>query len=135
MSFGTRLAETRRLKKLTQEQLGKGLGTDGKDVTKAVVSGWEQDQHSPRADQLRMMCERLDCSADFLLLGRSAAPSGLSPEMAELAEAAERLKTERWRDWTVNALRQAVKLAQEAEALESQADSSSQNANKRAGSM
>jgi transcriptional regulator with XRE-family HTH domain len=113
MSFGARLAETRRQKKLTQEQLGRGLGTDGKDVTKAVVSGWEQDQHSPRADQLRMICERLGCSADFLLLGVASSGS-LSPELSQLAAAIEQLSP-RWREWLLMNMREAVKLAREAD--------------------
>lgn len=112
MSFGTRLTQTRKAKGLTQDQLGKGLGTDGKDVGKAVVYGWEKDQHAPRADQLRMICERLDCSADYLLLGRTgiAAPS----EFSALAEEAEHLSP-KWREWVLMTLREAVKLALEAD--------------------
>ena len=69
MSFGARLTAARKKKKLTQAQVGKGLGTDGADAGKSVVYGWERQGHYPRADQLAMICERLDCSADELLTG------------------------------------------------------------------
>jgi transcriptional regulator with XRE-family HTH domain len=69
MTFGARLTEARKRKQLTQDGLGKGLGTDGKDASKAVVYGWEKDQHFPRVDQLALICERLGCSADYLLFG------------------------------------------------------------------
>jgi transcriptional regulator with XRE-family HTH domain len=84
MSFGTRLTEARKKKLLTQEGLGKGLGTDGKDASKAVVYGWEKDQHFPRVDQLAMICQRLEVSADYLLFG-TIAESALLPEVATVA--------------------------------------------------
>lgn len=85
MTFGQRLKLAREGKKLTQKQLGEGLGTDGKNCTKAVVSGWEQDKHMPRADQLALICTKLDASADQLLFGKVAG-LGLLPEVAELAQ-------------------------------------------------
>jgi transcriptional regulator with XRE-family HTH domain len=84
MTFGARLTAARKTKGLTQAELGKGLGTDGKDVSKAVVYGWEKDQHHPRVDQLELICQKLGCSADYLLLGQEAAP-GLSPESLAVA--------------------------------------------------
>src|SRR4051812_48117156 len=59
MTFGARLRECRKAKHLSQEQLGQGLGTDGKDCTKAVVSGWERGEHFPRVDQLILICQRI----------------------------------------------------------------------------
>lgn len=70
-SFGYRLKVARRAAGLTQAELGKGLGTDGVDVGKAVVSGWEQEQHFPRIDQLLLICRRLGVSADGLLFQQS----------------------------------------------------------------
>lgn len=84
MSFGSRLAEARKRKNLTQEALGRGLGTDGKDASKAVIYGWEKDQHHPRADQLAMLCSRLDVSADWLLLGKGS-ESALTREALDIA--------------------------------------------------
>lgn len=87
MGFGERLTAKRKAKGLTQDQLGRGLGTDGKDASKAVVYGWEKDQHAPRVDQLVLICERLDCSADFLLFGREQ--NSLSPEVLAFATEVE----------------------------------------------
>lgn len=91
MTFGTRLREKRKAKGLTQAQLGEGLGTDGSNVGKAVVYGWEKDQHSPRADQLAQMVERLDCSADYLLRGW-VAEADLSQDVASLARTIDGLE-------------------------------------------
>jgi transcriptional regulator with XRE-family HTH domain len=109
MTFGARLAELRKLKRLTQDQLGKGLGTDGKDVGKAVVYGWEKDQHSPRADQLAMICERLGTSADYLLFGRVAEAS-LLPEVSRLASDINQLPSGQ-RELVLMTVRNAVALA------------------------
>ena len=84
MTFGSHLRTAREAKKLSQEQLGKGLGTDGADASKSVVYGWEKGQHFPRVDQLILICNKLGCSADCLLFGADA-PAKLSPESAQLA--------------------------------------------------
>lgn len=81
MEFGARLAKARKNKGLSMEALGEGLGTDGKDVTKQTVWGWEDGRHFPKTDQLFEICRRLNCSADYLLFGTEAA---LSPAAAEL---------------------------------------------------
>jgi transcriptional regulator with XRE-family HTH domain len=83
-SFGERLRAARQRRGLTQQDLGKGLATDGLDASKSVVYGWEKNQHHPRADQLALICSRLACSADWLLLGIDTGAK-LSPEAAELA--------------------------------------------------
>lgn len=84
MSFGKRLAEVRKGLGLTQEALGKGLATGGEDASKSVVYGWEKDQHYPRVDQLVLICEKLKCSADYLLFGKEAT-GALTPEVAQIA--------------------------------------------------
>ena len=61
-----------KLRGMAQTELGKGLGTDGADVGRQVVYGWEKDQHYPRVDQLILICEKLSCSADYLLFGAGA---------------------------------------------------------------
>lgn len=85
MSFGKRLREARELKDLTQEEVGRGLGTDGKDVSKSVVYGWEKGQHHPRVDQLMLICERLGQDAEWLLFGRRTT-ARISEESAQLAQ-------------------------------------------------
>lgn len=69
MGFGHRLAAIRKDRKMTQADLGVGLGTDGADVGKQVVYGWEKEQHYPRVDQLILICQKLNISADYLLFG------------------------------------------------------------------
>lgn len=91
MGFGARLREKRKEKGLTQEQVGEGLGTDGKDVGKAVVYGWEKEQHFPRVDQLATLCERHQWSADYLLLGKASA-SDLSSAVAQVAAELNKLQ-------------------------------------------
>lgn len=71
-TLGERLARLRRAAGLTQEQVGVGLGADGRDLGKGAVSCWEQNVSQPSARQVRQLCERLGVSADYLL--------GLLPE-------------------------------------------------------
>lgn len=111
MSFGARLTAKRKEKNLTQEGLGKGLGTDGKDASKAVVYGWEKDQHFPRTDQLELICAKLNCSADYLLFGKEAEAT-LTPEVAMAAAAIEALPTPE-RDRVLRLVRQLLELAEE----------------------
>jgi len=82
MSFGERLAAARQKKKMTQTELGKGLGTDGADAGKQVIYGWEKNQHYPRVDQLMLICKKLDVSADFLLFGEESSSRFLMAEAA-----------------------------------------------------
>lgn len=106
VTFGQRLAERRKEKRMSQTDLGKGLGTDGKDCSKAVVSGWEKDQHHPRADQLAKICQALSTSADYLLFGM---PAELSGEVASLASEIDAFKG-KTRDRVLELVRQAVAL-------------------------
>lgn len=112
MSFGARLKEARKRKGLTQEGLGKGLGTDGKDASKAVVHGWEKGDHFPRVDQLEMICDRLDVSADFLLYGK-VKQSDLPAEIAELASSIGMLPPN-LRDDVLGGVRSILDLARQA---------------------
>lgn len=67
ITFGSRLAAKRRAAGLTQEELGRGLAPDGGDLSKAAVSAWESDRNQPTAAQLRLICQRLNASANDLL--------------------------------------------------------------------
>lgn len=113
MKFGDRLRTRREEKKLTQDQLGKGLSTGGDDASKSVVLGWEKNRHFPRADQLAMICERLDCSADYLLFGRTT-ESVLRPEVLEVAQAINDLSPPRRRKFLAS-VKQLVEDAQDAD--------------------
>lgn len=67
-SFGQRLRDAREKLNLTQDQLGAGLGTDGKDCGKQTVMGWEKGKHFPRVDQLLLICQRVGLTPNDLLL-------------------------------------------------------------------
>jgi DNA-binding XRE family transcriptional regulator len=67
-SFGERLRQARRAKGLTQAQLGEGMGRmDGRSIQKAAVCSWEAGNTFPNVPQLRLLCERLEVSADELI--------------------------------------------------------------------
>lgn len=77
MEFGDRLRLLRERAKMSQEELGRGLGARKKgdpesDAGKQVVLGWEKNRHFPKADQLAQICKKLNCSADHLLFGTEA---------------------------------------------------------------
>ncbi|WP_307702057.1 helix-turn-helix domain-containing protein [Variovorax paradoxus] len=67
--FGARLKEARQKAGLSGTELGKGAGENGKDASKASVSDWENDRHYPKADQLRVICLKLNISSDYLVFG------------------------------------------------------------------
>ena len=62
MSLGNKLAEARRAKNLTQEQLAEKL-----DVTRQAVSRWESDVAYPETDKIVRMAQILEVSCDYLL--------------------------------------------------------------------
>lgn len=61
-TFGARLAECRRGKNFTQEELANRLG-----VTPQALSKWEKGLSSPDITRVCTICELLDVSADYLL--------------------------------------------------------------------
>ena len=67
--FGLRLKGARKAAKLTGAELGAGAGEGGRDASKASVSDWEHERHYPKADQLRVICLKLNISADHLVFG------------------------------------------------------------------
>ena len=65
MELYERIAAVRKAKGLTQEQLGALL-----DVSRQAVSKWESGQTVPDALTIARLCEALQVSADYVLLGR-----------------------------------------------------------------
>ena len=61
-NFGMRLAECRRNKNFTQEELANRLG-----VTPQALSKWEKGLSSPDISMVCSLCSVLDVSADYLL--------------------------------------------------------------------
>ncbi len=76
MSLGNKLAEARRAKNLTQEQLAEQL-----NVTRQAVSRWESDAAYPETEKIVRMAQILEVSCDYLLQdgvdekGKPAAPT------------------------------------------------------------
>ncbi len=80
MEFHERIAAARRAAGLTQEQLGERVG-----VTRQAVSKWEAGTAMPDALTAARLCDALDVSADYLLLGKGeTVPS--APEPAALPD-------------------------------------------------
>ena len=71
MEWNERITVVRKAAGLTQEQLGQRLG-----VTRQAVSKWESAQTVPDAVTIARLCEALDVSADYLLLGKEPNKSG-----------------------------------------------------------
>jgi transcriptional regulator with XRE-family HTH domain len=68
--FGARLKQARLESKMTGAELGKGVGEKmGKDASKQSVADWEAERHYPKADQLRLICLKLNVSSDSLIFG------------------------------------------------------------------
>jgi transcriptional regulator with XRE-family HTH domain len=71
--LGERIAQARLQAGLTQKQLAERLGT-----TQRVITYWEREAVSLRADQLTQLTEALGVSADYLL-GRDTKKRGKGP--------------------------------------------------------
>lgn len=62
MSMGEKIAEARRVKNLTQEQLAELLG-----VTRQSISRWEQNLAYPEMEKILRLSDILGVSCDYLL--------------------------------------------------------------------
>jgi transcriptional regulator with XRE-family HTH domain len=70
MSFGQRLKQARKEAKLTQEQVAKRLGLDY-----STISKYENNHSEPDNETLAKMAEIYNVKVDYLITGRSDAPS------------------------------------------------------------
>lgn len=85
MSFGNKLAEARRAKNLTQEQLAEQL-----EVTRQAVSRWESDAAYPETDKIVRMARILEVSCDYLLQdGVDEKGSPVKPPVTRLLKQAQ----------------------------------------------
>lgn len=62
MTFGEKLFNLRKTKKLSQEELAEKLG-----VTRQAISRWENGETMPDSPNLIEICDLFDVSADYLL--------------------------------------------------------------------
>ena len=84
--FGTRLAETRQRRGLTQEELGKAVG-----VTQRVIAYYERDDAQPPGAVLVHLAQALRVSTDELL-GVKPMKDGTSPKTARLLKRLKRVE-------------------------------------------
>ncbi len=85
MSLGNKLAEARRARNLTQEQLAEQL-----DVTRQAVSRWESDAAYPETDKIVRMAQILGVSCDYLLQdGVDEKGSPVKPPVTRLLKQAQ----------------------------------------------
>jgi len=94
MGFPERLTLQRKAKGLNQEALGEAMG----GMSKQGISHWETGRYEPNIAQLARLCEVLDCTADWLLLGKSQ--EDLPPDAIQEAKFFNKLTPEgkkRWR--------------------------------------
>ena len=75
MTLGSRIAELRKNKNMTQETLAEMI-----EVSPQAVSKWENDVSCPDINSLPKLSQVLDCSLDFLL-GKDTAPAAYIPEV------------------------------------------------------
>jgi transcriptional regulator with XRE-family HTH domain len=64
MSFADNLQSIRREKKLSQEELAERIG-----VSRQAISKWEQGSGYPETEKLLILCQELNISLDYLMLG------------------------------------------------------------------
>lgn len=62
MSFGTKLQDLRREKRISQEELAERL-----NVSRQAISRWENDKGYPEVDKLIQMSELFEVSIDYLI--------------------------------------------------------------------
>lgn len=81
MTMGQRVAQLRKAKGLSQEELAAQVG-----VSRQAVSKWELDQALPDAEKIVSLAAALDVSTDQILLGTSQADAA-SQEPADSSSA------------------------------------------------
>jgi transcriptional regulator with XRE-family HTH domain len=62
ISFGKRLTEVRKDKKMSQDEVGKLVGVHG-----AVIGRYERDEVKPSIDMATQLAEALEVSLDYLV--------------------------------------------------------------------
>ena len=60
--IGARIAIARKANGFNQDQLAEAVG-----VHKQTISRWESGKRAPNGEEVRLIAETLNCSADFIL--------------------------------------------------------------------
>jgi transcriptional regulator with XRE-family HTH domain len=93
VEFKDRLKAARKAKGLSQEALGEAMDA----MSKQGISHWETGRYEPNIQQLTKLCEVLECSADWLILGKS--PEGLAPDAIEQGRFFAKLSADGKKKW------------------------------------
>lgn len=76
---GERLAQLRKAKGLTTQQLAEQMTAAGAKVSRAAISNWERGNNGIVSSKLPVLARLLGCSESFLLSGETAEKSDSSP--------------------------------------------------------
>lgn len=76
---GERLAQLRKAKGLTTQQLAEQMTAAGAKVSRAAISNWERGNNGIVSSKLPVLARLLSCSESFLLSGETAEKSDSSP--------------------------------------------------------
>jgi transcriptional regulator with XRE-family HTH domain len=87
MEIGERIAQLRKSRNLSQEELAEKLL-----VSRQIVSLWESGKSLPSTDNIKALCAFFDVSADFLINGKEAEDSGKKAEP-------DKSRKHLWLDW------------------------------------
>lgn len=74
-TIGRRIREKRSECSLNVSQLAeltKGVSDDGKGLSRAVISGYEKGEYKPGTRELRILCDALEVSPNWLIYGKDA---------------------------------------------------------------
>lgn len=76
-AIGRRIREKREERNLNVSQLSaltKEVSGDGKGLSRAVISGYENGEYKPGTRELRILCSALDTSPNWLVFGNETLP-------------------------------------------------------------
>lgn len=79
MSFGKRLRDARIRKGFTQMQLAEILGAKHNSV-----SNWEADRNKPGTEMIEKLCELLEITPSYLIIGDLVQDTGKAPSMRKI---------------------------------------------------
>lgn len=85
MSIGSRVKKLRSEKRLTQKQLANKV-----NVSPQVISNWERGYTDPSPDDVKLLSESLECSADYILGNTDKRNPIEDSKLPELTEKEER---------------------------------------------
>jgi transcriptional regulator with XRE-family HTH domain len=74
-AIGRRIRERREERALNVSQLSehtKNISSDGKGLSRAVIAGYENGEYKPGTRELRILCDALEVSPNWLVFGKES---------------------------------------------------------------